>query len=349
MQIGQAARRFWSRVKSIGRKPVGDEPIVEVQASAAQASAKSPKFGGKWPWRKLITGLIVLILLAWPAMALLSHRINDDPSFAPPAPPSGGSHVVAMVAGLMENEVENAGWVPNAPIFVPSYLLNNMPNYQIGMVTALGRFSFELEDQLGRERGSSSSDPDLAIARARLQYSPTVWIFKPGTLWPTAPAEGQYKDAIQALRRYNVRLGNNEATFDARPDNLLAALDRIAYDLGSASAELEAQIAGRRKTLGLLDLKADKLFYRTKGRAYGSYMVLTALKEDFASVIAGRETNDLFDQMLGELRRAAVMQPMVVNNGTPGGQVFPNHLANQGFYLLRARSKLRELTDILKK
>ncbi len=341
MQFAQAARRFWSRIKSVGRKPVGDEPIVETQYSAPAAKKRS--------WPKIISIVAVSLVLLWLALAALTSRIDDDPDFTPQFTLPNGSQAVAMVAGLMEEEIKKAGWVANAPFFVPAYMLNNMPNFQIGMVTALGRFAFELEDQIGRERGSSASDPDLAIARARLQYSPTTWVFKPGTLWPTASAESQYKEAIQALRRYNARLANGEATFDTRPDNLLAALDRIAYDLGSASAELEAQIIGRHKTFGLLDLKADKIFYRTKGRAYGYYMVLSALRKDFETVISARETAELYDKMLEELRRAAVMQPLVVNNGTVGGQIFPNHLANQGFYLLRARAKLRELTDILKK
>jgi hypothetical protein len=341
MQIGQAARRLWSKVKSIGRKPVGDEPVVE-----AVSRAPAPK---KRSWRKIIAGAVVVLVLLWPMMAMLSSRIDDDPEFTPKFDPKDGSQTVAMVAGLMEDEIKKAGWVANAPFFVPAHMLNNMPNYQIGMVTALGRFAFELEDQIGRARGSSASDPDLSIARARLQYSPTTWILKPGTLWPTASAESQYKEAIQALRRYNSRLAGGDATFDTRPDNLLAALDRIAYDLGSATAELDAQITGRHKTLGLLDFKADKIFYRTKGRAYGYYMILKALRVDFKAVIASRETSELYDKMLEELRVAAVMQPLVVNNGTPGGQFFPNHLANQGFYLLRARAKLRELTDILKK
>ncbi len=346
MQFSQAARRFWSRIKTIGRKPVGDEPIVE---TAPSASAPGPAKRNWGLWRKVAGGLIVLLILAWPFLALISSRIDDDPAFTPQFMPQNGSQTVAMMAGLMEQEIKKTGWVANAPVFVPTYLLNNMPNYQIGMVTAFGRFSFELEDQIGRERGSSASDPDLSLARARLQYSPTTWIFKPGTILPTASAEGQYIEAVKALRRYNARLSAGNATFDTRPDNLLAALDRIAYDLGSASAELDAQISGRHKTLGLLDLKADKLFYRTKGRAYGYYMILKALQVDFKEVISSRETTDLYDKMLEELRIAAIMQPMVVNNGTPGGQFFPNHLANQGFYLLRARAKLRELTDILKK
>lgn len=342
MQLSQRARLFWSRLKSFWRKPVSDEPVVET-------AGPLPPPGRKHLWRRLALGAALLVVLAWPAMALLTSRIDDDPGFVPPAPPPGGSATVAMMAGLMENQITRAGWVANAPFFMPAHMLDNMPNYQIGLVTALGRFAFELEDQIGRERGSSASDADLSAARSRLQYSPTVWIFKPGTLWPTAPAEGQYRDAIAALRRYNVRLAAGKATFDTRPDNLLAALDRIAYDLGSASAELDAHITKRHKTLGLLDLEADNIFYRTKGRAYGYYMILKALRTDFDSVISQRDSTGLYDKMLGELRRAAIMEPLVVNNGAISGQVFPNHLANQGFFLLRARAKLRELTDILKK
>jgi hypothetical protein len=40
---------------------------------------------------------------------------------------------------------------------------------------------------------------------------------------------------------------------------------------------------------------------------------------------------------------------MVVVNGAPDAQAVPSHLAAQGFYLLRARTKLREITNILLK
>ncbi|VAW01096.1 hypothetical protein MNBD_ALPHA06-2237, partial [hydrothermal vent metagenome] len=105
----------------------------------------------------------------------------------------------------------------------------------------------------------------------------------------------------------------------------------------------------RHKTFGLLDMKADKIFYRVKGGTYAYFMLLQALQTDFTDVIKDRNTARLYDEMLLELRRAAVMQPLVVNNGTPSGQAFPNHLANQGFHLLRARTKMREITDVLRK
>ncbi len=53
--------------------------------------------------------------------------------------------------------------------------------------------------------------------------------------------------------------------------------------------------------------------------------------------------------MLGSMRHAAMLQPKVVVNGAPDAQLMPSHLAAQGFYLLRARTQLREITNILLK
>ncbi len=344
MQIGQFIRRIMSGLTRLGRFIPSREPVVE-DASDSKAKDRSYAIGSRW--LRIIVGVVVFVILLWPTIAFFTSKINDDINLSANAA-EGESASAAITIALMEREIAT-GWVPNAPVFMPAAMLNNMPNFQIGLVKALGRFSFELEDQLGRERGSSAADPDLEIARARLQYEPTVWIFKPGTLWPTAPAEDQYRDGVAALKRYNARLVAGNATFDARPDNLMAALDRIALDIGAMSAELDDHIDNRHKTLGLLDFKADKVFYRVKGSSYAYFMVLQALKSDFSNVIVDRQTGRLYDEMLNELRLAATMRPLVVNNGTLSGQAFPNHLANQGFHLLRARTKLREITDILRK
>jgi hypothetical protein len=53
--------------------------------------------------------------------------------------------------------------------------------------------------------------------------------------------------------------------------------------------------------------------------------------------------------MLESLRVAAGMDPLIVSNGAPDGLLFPNHLAAQGFYLLRARTQMRELSNVLTK
>ena len=100
---------------------------------------------------------------------------------------------------------------------------------------------------------------------------------------------------------------------------------------------------------GWFDRKADDDFYNAKGRLYAYYKILEALGKDFQQVLAERNAQALWTNMLESFRIAAGMNPLVVSNGAPDGLLFPNHLAAQGFYLLRGRTQLRELTSVLAK
>jgi hypothetical protein len=306
---------------------------------------------GRRRWRRLLVGAAAvagLVLIYYLGGAIWLHEIADDPDFAAQSTaPEGGSRAVAVAADLVDREINQNRWVANDPFFQPGSLLDNMPNYQQGILAAISRFGIELTDQIARSRGSSQADPDLERASGLLRYPGTVWIFDLSTSFaPTASSESQYRGAIQALRSYNERLARGEAVFEPRSDNLLATLDRIAADLGSASAALERQVEERPL---FLDTEADDLFYRNKGRLYGYYLLLRDLGQDFAGLIRERQLEAIWGQMLGSFRDAALLQPLVLVNGDPDGLTMPNHLTAQGFYLLRARTQLREITNILLK
>ncbi len=315
------------------------------QAQETRTGGKSRK-GGRL--LALPAGLLVLLFLYYAVGMVVVHEIDDDPEFAAGVEvPAGGSAAVAVAAALIEREVDRNRWVGNDPLFLPGSLLDNMPAYQSGIVYALSRFAVELTDELARVRGSSQIDPDADAAAGRLKYPGDVWIFE----WSTTPvqpsSESQYRKAMEALRRYNERLAAGEAVFDRRADNLLATLDRIASDLGSASALLAERVdIGSRSWL---DLEADDVFYATKGRLYAYYLLLQGLGRDFADVIAERNLGKVWEQMLVTLRDASLLMPWVVANGAMDGQFLPNHLAAQGFLLLRGRTQLREVTNILLK
>lgn len=300
--------------------------------------------------RWIIGVFAVLVILYYPVGMLWWHKINDDLGFDVSAQSlqPGQSRAVAVAAALIDREVNRTGWVANNPFFTPSALLDNMPAYQQGIISALARFSFELADQIGRTRGSSEIDPDLKNASGLLQYSGTVWVWDPSvSLAPTATSEEQYEKARKALESYNRRLANGQAVFERRGDNLLATMERIALDLGSSSAVLERQVAEH--SSDFLDFQADDLFYNVRGQTYAYFVVLRALGGDFENVLRERELGAVYGQMLSSLREAAALDPWVVTNGAPDG-LFPNsHLTAQGFYLLRARTQLREISDILRK
>ncbi|PKP76580.1 MAG: DUF2333 domain-containing protein, partial [Alphaproteobacteria bacterium HGW-Alphaproteobacteria-3] len=79
------------------------------------------------------------------------------------------------------------------------------------------------------------------------------------------------------------------------------------------------------------------------------YMVLQGLGQDFEPVIKERNLQKPWNEMMESFRKAALLDPWVVMNGAPDAQFQPNHLAMQGFYLLRARTQLREISNILLK
>lgn len=292
--------------------------------------------------------LAVFLVLYYIVGALVMNDIDDDPNFQAINEPEGGSYSVAVAAALIDREVDSHFWTANDPFFYPSALLDNMPNYQQGIVYALSRFAIEMSDQIGRTRGSSEIDRDLDKAAGLLKYPGNVWIFDLSTSFlPTPASESQYRAASRALQAYNDRLANGQAIFERRADNLMATLDRIASDLGSASATLDQHLAKPRPLL--IDTKVDDIFYGVKGRLYGYTILLRELGRDFAGVIKDKQLDSSWEQMMQSMNQASILDPVVVLNGAPDGAYFPSHLAVQGFYLLRARTQLREITNILQK
>lgn len=212
-------------------------------------------------WGGLGALIAVILVFYYPIGMALTHQINDDVNYQVPKTVlvKDGSRSVAMAAALIEREVVLSRWVSNDPFFLAPAALDNMPNFQQGIISALARFAFELTDQIGRTRGTSQTDPDLQKAAGQLQYEGDVWVFDLSTsLAPTVTSEARYKAAGRALQDYNARVATGAAVFERRADNLLATLDRFALDLGASSAALDNHIA--ENSSGLIDWKADDVF-----------------------------------------------------------------------------------------
>jgi hypothetical protein len=310
------------------------------------AVAAPPRRWARW----LAWPLVALLLVAgyYGGGALWLHVIDDDPAFGAAAElPPGASRAVAVAADLVSREVDTHRWVANDPWFQPAFVLDNMPHYQTGITAAVSRFAVELTDHLSRVRGASQIDPDADAAAGRLKYPGDVWILE----WSATPvqpsSESQYRSAVEHLRRYNERLAAGRAVFERRADNLIATLERITSDTGSSSAALFEKIDTTADAW--YDLTADDLFYNVKGRLYAYLLLLRALGEDFRAVLAERKVERNWEELLRSFEAAATLQPWVVINGGLDSMIRPNHLANQGFRLLRARFQLYEVINILTK
>jgi len=313
---------------------------------AGNGSAGGWRIGAMIKW--LLGAFLILTLLYYPLGAFFIHRINDELDFTAPAVPAGASQTVALAAFLIEREVAGTAWPANDPWFLPGSILDNMPNFQKGEIQALQRVSTELRDQIGRARGTSGADPALQDAASFLNNNPDIWYFDLNRSWaPVTPSDNYYLAAMKALNEFNGRLSRGEATFERRADNLLTTLDRIGKDLGAASNKIDTEIDT--ESGSWFDLEADDIFYFNKGLLYAYGLLLRELGQDFRSILEEKGAMSIWKRMVDSMGEGATLKPWVVINGRPGSLVQPNHLAEQGFYLLRARAQLEEITDILQK
>jgi len=162
---------------------------------------------------------------------------------------------------------------------------------------------------------------------------------------PTTPTPTFYRNAHNALINYNRRLAACNATFDARADNLLQFLDRVAKDIGSASAVIKDR--SEKYNAGWFDTRADDIFMNAKGQLYAYHGILKAIRADFSEVVKSRKLDDIWDLMEAHLERAISLDPFIISNGREDGWLMPTHLATLGFYILRARSNLVEIRSVL--
>ena len=308
---------------------------------------KLPGAGRRWLKRSkwVALALLVVLVLYYPVGMIIVHKINDDPSFTAGEVPQGQSKAVALASALIKREVMETSWPANDPFFLPGAALDNMPNFQHGIQQALARFATEMADQIGRSRGSASADTDLNEARGLLNYPHDVWYVSSASL--AANSETQYEKAMVRLNNYNTRLAAGKAAFEPRADNLMSTLDRIGKDLGAASNAIDQEIdlySG-----DWYDLNADNVFYYNKGLLYANALLLRDLGVDFKNVLDERGAGKIWERMVASMLEGAILQPLIVINGSPSAMLEPNHLTAQGFYLLRARTQLEEVVDILQK
>jgi hypothetical protein len=262
------------------------------------------------------------------------------------------SAIAGIAADLIDFNVNQNAWISsmlvskaglfgiewrNTPFF------DNKAAFQLGINQVIRRTTTELVDTLGRVRGTSQIDQNLQDARTAMAWSETAWYI--GWRGPTRPSPSVFREGIEKLRAFNTSLERCQATFDARADNLMQFLDRMAGDIGSTSDILRQRI--EMSDAGWFDLRADDRFWFAYGQLYAYYGTLVASRSDFASVIAERNLTALWTRMEENLRSSLNVQPWIISNGNESSAIFPSHLATMGFNLLQVRSNLVEIRSVL--
>jgi hypothetical protein len=264
------------------------------------------------------------------------------------------SAMVDVTADLIDYNVNQNAWISSMVLFKAGMFgmdwdrtpwLDNKASFQRGVNEAVRRTTVELVDSLVRMRGTSGINPQLQSVRSKMQYEETNWYFGLSPFGFLTPTPTQYRAALADLRSFNDQLATCAATFDARADNFLEFMDRVSSSIGSTSAMLRER--SENFNGGWFDTRADDRFWFAYGQLYGYYGILSAAGADFDGVINQRGLAPIWNESIKQMRAALRIQPLIISNGQEDGWIMPTHLATLGFYVLRVRSNLVEMRDIL--
>jgi len=267
----------------------------------------------------------------------------------------GRSSIVDVTSELIDFNVNQNAWISGSLTYKLGLLgipwdstpwMDNKATFQRGVHRAIKSTAIELQEALGRQRGTSERDVNLNKALGLLQISEFNWYFGLNPPGVKQTSWASYRSAIKEFNAYNDRLEACNAAFDARGDNLSGLMDRIAKDIGSTTAVIKSRAESHNG--GWFDLRADNVFMEAHGQLYAYLGILRATKADFQDIIEKRALSSLWDNMIGQLESAVAISPLIISNGSEDGFMMPTHLTTMGFYILRVRTNLTEMRDVLK-
>ena len=235
---------------------------------------------------------------------------------------------------LLKREVDEHIWTPNLPLVFPAFALDNMPNFQTGIVRAI-RDNIKTINTFSLE-----GDQKKIIAKAAklLSYPPDIWLLSRKSAFSIAPSSNsQYRKARKELEKAD--------GFPLIPENLQIILKNMATDLKKVVKENEDYVS--ESSLKIVDFRADDLFYIHKGYAFSLWQISEGLALDFKSLLMSADAYAEWILLMSDLQKAAEFSPMIVRNGKPASLTSPNHLLIQNYYLSAARADAEKISNLL--
>lgn len=318
----------------------------------------------KWLLPALLAGFILLV-----AMLILSWFWSREPAIFwvdatdEQRQATVGYATTNTLIKVTETLLDKPGGFLVNDIAPPGVFLDNVPSWEIGVLTQVRDLSRIMRNDYSRSQSQSAEDSDLASAESRFFIDYNKWLLP--------AAESEYRKGIESLRSYETRLLNSddEAQFFARADNLREWLGQVEKRLGNLSQVLSASVGQSRVNTDLAGessaasgggvnqtadvnvktawLKLDNVFFEARGSAWALVHFLRAAQFDFADVLANKNATVSLRQIIRELESS--LEPLnspIVLNGSGYG-MFANHSLVMASYLSRANAAVIDLRELL--
>lgn len=304
-------------------------------------------FIGSW-WHVLLLAFIAFVFLYYPLGGWMIHKIDKTTDYEINHNTPEQSATVEMMSFIINREVNDKMWTPNLPFFFPSYFLDNMPNFQLGMMSGVSTVASAVSNRLDSTIAENDDRLYLKNAAKLLKYNGRIWMFSPSNRFTPAPsAHSQYRKARKQLIKFNQELSSGHNVFYKSPGDLAYFLTRINKSLRNSLNAVETQI--REESSSFADFKADNVFYYNQGKLYSFYLLLTALGSDYKDIIVKAGLYQEWTHVIKALENGSQLDAFYIRNGSLDALTAPNHLNYLAFYILKALDLNKDIIAALEK
>lgn len=293
-------------------------------------------------WQVAGITLFAIVFLYYPLGGMAINNISV-PSYTAKSE-NNNLYVIDAVSYLINQEVHHKIWTPNLPILFPSYFLDDMPNFQLGILSAVSNTVDGLE-----HANFNTVDEDfkqnLKEASELLKYPGNVWLFSPqNKLIPATSSNTQYKKARRKLNIFNRNIAEGKVVISHDAANFAIILSFIKKDLSKLIKQNSAYI--RETQTSFFDFHADDKFYYSYGKIYAYSQITKSLGFDFKEVLIKYDIYQQWTSFLKVLNQTSELRPVFVRNAQLKSSFAPNHIAIINYH---ASLALNYLNNILNK
>lgn len=335
--------------------------VVDAVRQRFSSAGASHAEGNKW-MRPLSLGLAVLLLLNLVFGWYWSREPEQPQQEVGASSGVVGHATTSALINVVSTLLDKPGGYLSNDITPPSVLLDNMPNWEFGVLVQSRELARVLRNDFSRSQSQSVENVFLAEGEPLLNSPNDSWIF-PST-------EGKYREALRAFEGYRqelIDIEQGDAQFYARADNLANWLAVVEKRLGGLSQRLSASIGQQRvntdlagdpaaqqatPTSGTLEIKTswfeiDDVFYETRGTAWALVQFMKAAEYDFRDVLIKKNALVSLRQIIRELEatQADLGSPVILNGS--GFGIFANHSLVMASYISRANAAVIDLRKLL--
>ena len=276
-------------------------------------------------------------------------------------PITGSATITAMIT-MADVMLHKPGGYLSNDIAPPGIFMDNIPNWELGVLVQLRDMARTLRNNLSRSQSQSQEDSSLVAAENQVYFANKKWVFP--------ESETEYRKGTAALSDYLQRLGDEQqskAQFYARADNLRIWLSEVETRLGNISQKLSASVGKRQLDTALagdsaanqstltekeLELKTpwtelDDVFYEARGTTWALIHLLRAVEIDFADVLEKKNATVSLQQIIRELEptQDRLWSPVILNGSGLG--ILANHSLVMASHVSRANAALIDLRRLL--